>query len=117
MIKVKNINLLAHMFAQPFIAFGDLGLIKYVGIRFWPSLLIVFQTVFCFEKKQGEQGKPEYRYVWLQFLKVIFYSQNTRTMKTEDRFNLVPFFVCFEKHIKHKTLNSNDKNSFQKIQK
>ena len=58
MVKVKNINLLAHMFAQPFIAFGDLGLIKYVGIRFRPSLLIVFQTVFYFEKNKESRENP-----------------------------------------------------------
>ena len=39
------------MFDQPFIYFGNLGLIKAVGKRFRPSLLIVFETVFSFEKK------------------------------------------------------------------
>ena len=46
------------MFAQPFITFGDMGLIKYVGIRFRPSLLIVFQIVFCFGKTR-RAGKTQ----------------------------------------------------------
>ena len=54
-------------------------------------------------------------YVWLQFLKTILCSQNIRRIKkTGEHFNLVPSFVCFEKHIEPKTLNLNDKNSFQK---
>ena len=38
----KTYNLLADMFAQPFIDFGNLGLIKSVEKKFRPSLLIVF---------------------------------------------------------------------------
>ena len=40
------------MFAQPFIDFGNLGLIKSVGKRFWLSLLIVFETVLSFKKNK-----------------------------------------------------------------
>ena len=40
------------MFGQPFIDFGNLGLIKAVGKRFRPSLLIIFETVFSLEKKK-----------------------------------------------------------------
>ena len=46
------------MFAQPFIDFGDLGLIKSVGKRFKPSLLIVFENVFSLEKNKERKENP-----------------------------------------------------------
>ena len=105
------------MFTQPFIALGDLGLIKYVGIRFRSSLLIIFQTVFCFEKT-NRAGKTRIPVYLVTVFENYLCSQNTRRKrKTGEHFNLVPSFVCFEKHIEHKTLNSNDNNSFQKIPK
>ena len=117
MVNVKNIQPISSHVCSTLITFGDMGLIKYVEIRFRPSLLIVFQIVFCF-KKIRRAGKTRIPVCMLQFLKTIFYSQNTRRIrKTREHFNLVPSFVCFEKHIEHKTLNSNDKKSFQKIPK
>ena len=60
MVKVKNIQPISSHVCSTLITFGDMGLIKYVGIRFRHSLLIVFQIVFCFKKirRAGETRIP-----------------------------------------------------------